>query len=489
MPHQLSRRPQGRPSREAMAELIRGRRGLARRDLPAAAGCFTRALARDPRCAAGYLNRAAVFLLQGDADGAAKDLSALSALDLSALTAYRDLTTPTAAEFPELLKVLEVFLQRRPCSWGHVLRAFALRGLLRYDEALSEVDRALALEPGSAALWALRSRLKLANTQEGYDGVVDLERALRLAPRWAWLHCWLGEALRHRGEYAPALKALNYGLALDDRYQSGYAWRGAVLAARGYWRPALADLTRALRWNPVLFAEPEPTADQKSWILNQRMLVWRALRDVPRALRDLGRAHAYNNRYEWLFNPSRSAAALDAALAELDGFLKRRPRTAAAVVWRARTLQRAGRHEEAREGYDRVIRLSPRLAWAWSWKGALLAQRGELEEAESLLTRALELDARYGPSWGERGRVRRESGDWNAAVNDYSRAIRLDPRCAWAYAGRGRCHARLGNAAEALTDLKHALRICPQYPEASAWQSELLQSASGRATLENNPAR
>jgi tetratricopeptide (TPR) repeat protein len=176
-----------------MAAMAEGRRRVDAGDLKGAIKRFDRAVAVDADCAQAYLYRAGLKLLVNDLDGALADFRALPGLDHSFLPAYRDLTTLSAEEFPALIAAAEAAVRRAPdCAWAWVFRAFAMRSLMRYDEAVGDLDRAVAREPKSASLWAMRSRVKLTNRQDFYDGVRDMAKAVALAPDWGWISCWLG---------------------------------------------------------------------------------------------------------------------------------------------------------------------------------------------------------------------------------------------------------------------------------------------------------
>ncbi|MDE2491357.1 MAG: tetratricopeptide repeat protein, partial [Elusimicrobia bacterium] len=346
-----------------MAEMAAGRRRVDAGDLRGAIRRFDRAARLDPDCAQAFLYRAGLRLLVGDVGGALADFRALSRLDHSFLPAYRDLTTLSAEEFPALIPAAEAAVRRDPsCAWAWVFRAFSMRSLMRYEEAVADLDRAVALEPRSAALLAMRSRVKLTNRQDRYDGGKDMERATRLAPRWGWLWCWLGEALRHEGRHRAALRALDRGLRLEPGYSRGWAWRGGVKVALGDWRGARRDLDKSLAWDPIYSYDFEYTYDQKSWAYNQRQLADRGLGEIRRALRDLNLAHRFGPRYAWCFNPSGDPKVWTAALAELDRYLKKSPRDAWGWAWRGWTLHQAGRDEEALASLARARRLTPRAA-------------------------------------------------------------------------------------------------------------------------------
>lgn len=465
-----------RPRAAAMAAMSEGRRRVDRGDLRSAIRCFDRAAALDARCAQAYLYRAGLKLLVGDEDGALLDFRAISALDHAFLPAYRDLTTLSAEEFPALIAATDRLLRRDPrCAWAHVFRAFSLRSLMRYEEAVADLDRAVGCEPGSAALWAMRSRVKLTNRQALYDGVRDMEKAVALQPRWGWLRCWLGEALRHQGRHRRALAALTRGLRLDASYKRGFAWRGGVLVALGRHRKALEDLDRSLARDPIYNHDFEYIADQKSWAYNQKMLALRALGDWPGALRQLNAAHALGPRYCWVFNPRGLPEVYEEGLAQLALALRGRPRLAWARAWRGQTLLQREDFGSALEELEGALRLSPGLAWAWAWKGKALLRLGRPAAARRALDRALALDGEYAPAWGWRAEARRLLGALKPAARDFSRAIGLDHRAAWAFAGRGECRQRLGDLKASAEDLDRALAICPDYADALGWRAETLR--------------
>src|SRR5262249_17068829 len=153
-----------------------GRKRVDAGDFKSAIKRFDEAVRLDGQCAQAYLYRAGLKLLVGDEAGALADFRAISGLDHSHLPAYRDLTTLSAEEFRALSPAAERALKRDPrCAWAHVFHAFSLRSLMRYEDAIKDLDRAVACEPKSAALYAMRSRVKLTNRQQFYDGVRDME--------------------------------------------------------------------------------------------------------------------------------------------------------------------------------------------------------------------------------------------------------------------------------------------------------------------------
>mgnify|MGYP001613019454 CR=1 FL=1 len=195
MPHQL----------KGLPALVAARRALARGAKRDALRALARCLRADPACLPALLLRAAL--------GARGDLEAADLLPPSAVVAYGDLALPP----------LPGPAARSDAAWAKALEAFALRASSRMDEAAVAMNEALRRRrlPG---LLALRARLDLSGPRASYKGSKDLREACRLAPGEGWLHCWLGEALRHEGDPAGALAALDAGLRLEPGYRPARAW-------------------------------------------------------------------------------------------------------------------------------------------------------------------------------------------------------------------------------------------------------------------------
>lgn len=397
------------------------------------------ALARDPACAYAWFLRAGVRALRGDLDGAAADLETLGRLPASTITRYREFDAPSALRYPSYPGAVDRLLARgRPPAWGFALRAFALREAHRFAEAIGAMERGAAAAPRDAGLRGLLSRVRFVN-RFPEKGLADLDAALRLDPSCGWLHAWRGEALRHLGRPAEALKALEKAIALEPGYFRAFAWRGGLRAAAGRPDLALADLDRALSNAP-------PGEPSLSWIYNERMKARRARGDVAGALEDLNAAHALNTRYGWA-RPGASDAAR--AEEELTRFLARRPRHAWARAWRGLTRLEAGRPAEALADLS-----AARGAWPLVWRGRARLGLGDAPGALRDFTLALRADPRYAPAWGWRGGTRRSRAD-------LTRALELDPILAWAWTWRADLNLAEGRPRDALADADRALALDP----------------------------
>ncbi len=121
----------------------------------------------------------------------------------------------------------------------------------RLDEALEASRRALTLEPRSPrALNALGATL--CARREYREALVNLQRAVALAPHYATAHLNLSHALEALGRPAEALDAVNEAIRLDAAAPVGFHNRGFILHRLARFDEAEADWRHALTLDPTL---------------------------------------------------------------------------------------------------------------------------------------------------------------------------------------------------------------------------------------------
>jgi predicted TPR repeat methyltransferase len=136
---------------------------------------------------------------------------------------------------------------------------------------------------------------------------------------------------------------------------------------------------------------------------------------------------------------------------------------------KAISLHRAGRLDEARRLYDRIVAADPRNASAWHFLGVLQHQCGESDVAVASITRALELDPSYADAYNNLGNVLRETSLYDAALHAYEGAVALAPDHADAWNNIGVVRSGRGDHAAAEKAYARALEINPDH--LAAWQN------------------
>ncbi len=153
----------------------------------------------------------------------------------------------------------------------------------RTDEAVSDFDRAIALEPQDASAYCHRANVYLtkrqpgraikdldiaisvndrygwayklraaANEQLGRDSeaIEDWSRAIQLLPQSAESYYRRGAIYFEDGRLEDAIRDLDALIALDQKHFSGYLLRAEVKEQQGNSEEAIEDLSEAIRINP-----------------------------------------------------------------------------------------------------------------------------------------------------------------------------------------------------------------------------------------------
>jgi Flp pilus assembly protein TadD len=129
----------------------------------------------------------------------------------------------------------------------------------------------------------------------------------------------------------------------------------------------------------------------------------------------------------------------------------------------------AGRLEEAKELYRRVLRAEPDQADALNLLGVAVQGGGDVAEAVGLIRRAIAVNSGEAHYYTNLGNALQAAGEVDEAVAVYRQGLMLDP-------GAAKAHNNLGNAlrarnrlGEAVACYRRALEIDDQY--ASAWSN------------------
>ncbi|MEU7114560.1 tetratricopeptide repeat protein [Streptomyces sp. NPDC046182] len=445
----LSRAGFGREGQVAVlvvrAKLLRWAEDYAR-----ATADYERALALDPECARAHYGLGMVLLLQLDLTGALERLNRADA---------------HAPDAPWILRD----------------RGELHRRLERYEEAVADCDRTLALGPESASVLATRgqARFRLGRTREA---LADLDRAVELEPDYWWALLRRADVLLETGDEAGALADLDRA----EECRPQMAWvpgqRGFVHWKRGRAEQAVADFDRALALDPSY-----------AWALGSRAVALTDLGRFEEALADLDRAIDMRPDYGWaMVQRSRilerlgdSSARLDA----LDRAVEAADDTAMALRERGDAHLRGRRFEQAVEDLDRALELEPDSWHALSIRGQAYRKMRQPLRALADLDRAVELEpgveamltlrqlayrearatdegrahcdavAALAPdsvaSWIRRASARTAAGRLQEALSDVDRALELDPEHRWARERRARLRCLLGDLRSGLADMDH----------------------------------
>jgi tetratricopeptide (TPR) repeat protein/predicted Ser/Thr protein kinase len=307
---------------------------------------------------------------------------------------------------------------------------WAARGLDRldrnlFDDALADLDAALAIDPES--VHALLNRaIALVRKGEGARALADCARALSIEPRSSHARATSAAVRLRLNDLEGAARDASEAIRLDSASPLGWINRSAVRLRTGDLDGAAADTAEAIRRDP----------------------------DV---------ALAYANRAAALLEKG----ALEGARADVEKALALDSSASAALVTRAalKLLDRdwAGAEADA----SRAIELDPGEFMAHTNRSAARAERGDLEGASADASRAIELHPRGALAWSNRGFARLRKTDLDGALADLTKAIELDDRLALAYVNRSTVWILKDDHDRALADASRAVELKPGL--ATAW--------------------
>ncbi len=338
--------------------------------------------------------------------------------------------------------------------------ALAYRGELhrwhgRLDEAIADLTAAIALDPAYAVALAHRGvTYRLAGRLD--EAIADLTAAITLDPTYAWAFAYRGVAHQLAGRLDESITDLTAAITLDPTYAWAFAYRGVAHQLAGRLDESITDLTTALDLDPTL-----------AWALTERARTHRQAGRLDEAITDFTTIIDLNPTNAWALAQRGAArhltARFDEATADFTAALDLDPTNAWAFVARGMAHRMAERLDEAITDLTAALDLDPTNTVALTERGEMHRLGERLDEAVTDFTAALDLDPTDAVALAQRGVTHRRAGRFDEAVTDLTAALGLDSTSAWARAQRGTTHQLAGRFDEAITDFTAALDLDPTY--------------------------
>ena len=162
----------------------------------------------------------------------------------------RQLVVPLAiAALVAVVANYPVYAQRRPYAFSYINHAVALADLARYDEAPSQLDRALALAPDDVDAHLVRGSI-LLDVGRFDDALREYRRAQSGDPNYAGAARGAGDALSGLGRFDDALTEYQHAVALDPADHVSLNCLATVYARLGRFNDAVALFQRVLTLAP-----------------------------------------------------------------------------------------------------------------------------------------------------------------------------------------------------------------------------------------------
>lgn len=246
---------------------------------------------------------------------------------------------------------------------AYVNRAAAYRAKSDVGRALADLDKALKLDPKSAA--ALEERATLYLDKNDFDAAIS-DNSVVIASRPTDVAAFYGrgEAYRAKNDLERAIADYDKALHLDPGFEAAYAGRAKAFRAKGDIDKALADFTEAVKLTP-----------QSPALRIERGDAYQAKGDLNLALADYDAALELDPRLADA-RDSRGLVFLakgdfDKAVEDFSAAIELDPSSARALLNRARAYRSKGDVARARQDLQAALRLDPQLAAAQEALGAL----------------------------------------------------------------------------------------------------------------------
>jgi tetratricopeptide (TPR) repeat protein len=254
------------------------------------------------------------------------------------------------------------------------------------EEAIRELDRAIALKPDDAQAYLDRGNLQV-DARRYAEAIRDYGQAIALKPDYTAAWCNRGNCYSSAGRPDEALRDLDRAIALKPDFAQAYVSRGSIHAAGKRYAEAMRDYDRAIALKP----------------------------DYPEAWFRRGSLFARTGRTE-------------EALRDLDRAIELKPDSAEAYVNRGIIYAAEKRYPEALSDYDQAISCNPRAAEAWYNRANAYLAIGQPAEAIRDLDRAIELQPRDADAYYNRAIARHRIKQDREALADLLKARQLGGR-------------------------------------------------------------
>ena len=326
----------------------------------------------------------------------------------------------------------------------HQALGAVLGQLQRPQEAISELEKALALKPGDAP-----TEGNLAQTHETL--AVHLVGAGKLGKAEEQLLA--GEKLL-RGSLAARDGGQNRSLLakIEDEL-------GSVLGQEKKWKEAESAFREALRLNPELGAGPHM---HLGVVLVEEKQFEEGLIELNRALQ-LAPGNAVVE-----FQLGRGLAAVgkdDEAIPHLEAALKGSQRMPGAALELGMAIQRQGRQEESIPLFRQAIEQQPHNATALANLGLALTQTGKAAEAVPFFQRALAETPNDPVVHEDLGVAELQQSHFDEAIAQFEQARTLDAQNPQLHYDLGLAYKLKDRVDDAVKELTTAARLAPELPD------------------------
>lgn len=338
-------------------------------------------------------------------------------------------------------------------AWQFMERSMLCRIHEQFEDALNDLDHALALEPNDKHL--LQDRALVLLQMDRLNEALETARQLQaVSPDSSTAHLLLGDIYRVMDR--PENAAVEYEQILKENPRNTHALYGRAIAKHQLklGDAALDDLAELLRLEPGNLEAARLRVEictDLGRFNEARDELSRMLKQYPDHLGiRMGHGFAMTKEKDY-----------EKALADFEFVYQQNPEMAAVPL--AHTFVNLAQYKAALAVLDDVLSLNPKFMPAMLEKASLLLMTRQFRSLWKLITQILELDPGNAQILNFRGLLLIRKKRLHAAMDCFNQAIEQHPDSVLSYCHRSDLYMSIGDAEKALADLSTAIELEPNW--------------------------
>jgi serine/threonine protein kinase/lipoprotein NlpI len=335
-------------------------------------------------------------------------------------------------------------------------RATVYETMGRLENAISDCDTALVLDPRLTGALLMRGRLK-ARSGMLEACVEDLNQYIVAIPNVSSAYCNRADILLTLGRIDAALADYQQAADLDPCSARAHVGCGTICFQAGNLEGALGKFYQAIDaaadWGPAYYC-----AGATLWLMGQQA---RAMAYIVRAaeLGDREAKESLSGRFCAMAEECRTKGHLERAIEYYTMAIENGASDGACNLRRGFAHYLCGHSEEALRDLDVALKRKPLGGEAHRTRATVYRRSGRLVDALADCDAAIAVEPLSAASHASRGLVNGDRGHYDNALQDFRRALELDPFDGISYRNRGVVHLRRGKQSLALCDFERAAAL------------------------------
>jgi len=257
--------------------------------------------------------------------------------------------------------------------------AYGEKGL--YDNAISDYNKAIEIDPGNANAYFERG-IVYGKKDLCDNAISDYNKAIEINPRYANAYVARGHFYIPEGLYDNAISDYNKAIEINPRYADAYLVRGIAYGVlKGLYDNAISDFNKAIEIDP---------GHAFAYFMRGHNYALKGLYD--NAISDFNKAIEINPRYT-------------------DAYLKRE------LAYDAKGL-----YDNTISDFNKVIEIDPGYADAYFMRGIAYGKKGLYDNAISDFNKAIEINPGHADAYLNRGYAYAFKGEYDKAWENVYKA-------------------------------------------------------------------